>query len=104
MTVTAPPRPARPSEPVDRDELEALVEALIESRQRARRRRRVYAAVAALVTLVAVAASTIVERAAQSQTASPALAARSGVAAGAFSPRIASSGAPWGAAPGRSMS
>ncbi len=46
MTVTAPPRPPRPSDPVDREELEALVEALIEeARQRARRRRRMYAAV-----------------------------------------------------------
>ena len=38
MTVTAPPRP---SDPVDRQEVEALVEALIEeARQRAQRRRR----------------------------------------------------------------
>jgi hypothetical protein len=29
VTVTAPPRPPRPSDPVDRDELEALVEALM---------------------------------------------------------------------------
>jgi predicted Zn-dependent protease len=44
MSVTAPPRPPRPSDPVDREELEALVEALIEeARQRARRRRRIYA-------------------------------------------------------------
>ena len=41
MSVTAPPRPPRPSGPIDRDELEALVEALIEeARRRARRRRR----------------------------------------------------------------
>jgi len=90
VSVTAPPRPPHPSDPVTHREFEALVEALIEeARRRARRRRRIYMAAAALVTLVAAAASTIVERAAQSQTASPALAARSGFAAGASSPRIA---------------
>ena len=63
MTVTAPPRPPRPSDPVDREELEALVEALIEeARQRARRRRRIYAASAALVALVGVAVSSAVDR------------------------------------------
>ena len=57
MTVTAPPRPPRSSDPVDREELEARVEALIEeARQRARRRRRIgYAAIVALVALVGVA-------------------------------------------------
>ena len=50
MSVTAPPRPPRPSDPVTHDEFEALVEALIEeARQRARRRRRRYGAVALLV-------------------------------------------------------
>ena len=40
MSVTAPPRSPRPNDPVDRAELEALVEALIEeARRRARRRR-----------------------------------------------------------------
>ena len=79
MTVTAPPRPPRPSDPVDREELEALVEALFEeARQRARRRRRIYAASATLVALVAVAVSAVVERATQPDTASPALAARTG--------------------------
>ena len=77
MTVTAPPRPPRPGDPVDREELEALVEALIEeARQRARRRRRIYGAAAALVALVGVTLFTVFERSAQSQTASPALAAR----------------------------
>jgi hypothetical protein len=33
VTVTAPPRPPRPNDPVDREELEALVEALIEEAQ-----------------------------------------------------------------------
>ena len=90
MTVTAPPRPPRPSDPVDREELEALVEALIEeARQRARRRRRIYAASAALVALVVVAVSTAVDRATQPDTASPALAARSGGLAGAATPKIA---------------
>ena len=60
VTVTVPPRPPRPSDPVDREELEALVEALIEeARQRARRRRRRYAAglvVAVLAGLVVVTA------------------------------------------------
>jgi photosystem II stability/assembly factor-like uncharacterized protein len=40
VSVTAPPRPSRSSDPIDRKELEALVEALIEeARRRARRRR-----------------------------------------------------------------
>ena len=56
MTVTAPPRPPRPSDPMDREEIEALVEALIEeARQRARRRRRRNGAVVTLVALVGVA-------------------------------------------------
>ena len=40
MSITAPPRPDRSNEPLDRGEVEPLVEALIEeARQRARRRR-----------------------------------------------------------------
>ncbi len=90
MTVTAPPRPPRPSDPVNRDELEALVEALIEeARQRARRRRRIYAASVALVALVVVAVSSAVDRVIQPDTASPALAARSSGLAGAATPKIA---------------
>jgi Tol biopolymer transport system component len=73
MTVTAPPRPPRLSDPVERDELEALIE---EARQRARRRRRIYSAAAALVALGGIAVFTVLERSAQSQTASPALSAR----------------------------
>ena len=66
MTRTAPPRPRRPSDPVDREELEALVEALFEeARQRARRRRRIYAASVALVALVVVAVSSAVDRSTQ---------------------------------------
>ncbi len=54
MSVSAPPRPPRSSHPVDRDELEALIEALIEeARQRARRRRRRYGACILLAALAA---------------------------------------------------
>jgi Tol biopolymer transport system component len=82
VAVTVPPRPPRSSDPVDREELEALVEALIEeARQRARRRRRIYAASVALVTLGGMALYLGLERSGQSQTASPAPAARSGAAA-----------------------
>ena len=90
MTVTAPPRPPHPSDPVDREELEALVEALIEeARQRARRRRRIYAATVSLVALAGIAVFMAFERAAQSQTAAPALAARSSVPAATPTSRIA---------------
>ena len=90
MSVTAPPRPPRQSDPVERDELEALVEALIEeARRRARRRRRIYMAVTALVALVGVAVFTLFERTAQSQTASPAPAAQTGAPGVAGSARIA---------------
>ena len=90
MTVTAPPRPPS-SEPVDREELEALVEALFEeARQRARRRRRrIYAASVALVALVAVGVSAVLQRGTQPDTASPALAAPSSGLAGAATPKIA---------------
>jgi hypothetical protein len=83
MTVTAPPRPPRPSDPVDRHEVEALVEALFEeARQRARRRRRVRLAIAACVALVGVTVLAVFERAAESQSSSPAVTARSGVSGG----------------------
>ena len=73
MAVTAPPRPPDSSDPVDREELEALVEALIEeARQRARRRRRIYATSAALVAIVGIALYVGFDRTGQSQTASPA--------------------------------
>ncbi len=86
MTVTAPPRP---SDPVDHAELEALVEALFEeARQRARRRRRIYVAAAASVVLAGVTVFTAFERAAQSQSASLALSARSSLA-GTASSKIA---------------
>ena len=91
MTVTAPPHPPRrSSDPVERDEFEALVEALIEeARQRAQRRRRRNAAVVTLVALVGVALFAVLGRSAQSQTASPALLARSSVPAQAAKSKIA---------------
>jgi dipeptidyl aminopeptidase/acylaminoacyl peptidase len=90
VTVTAPPRPPRPSDPVDREEVEALVEALIEeARQRAQRRRRVYWAVATAATLIGVVVLTIFERAAQSRTAPQGLSARSSGPAGAEASKIA---------------
>src|SRR6266508_3430575 len=86
MTVTAAPRPPRPSDPVERDELEALIE---EARQRARRRRRIHGALAALVALGGIAVFTVLERGARSETASPALSARSSVPARAADSKIA---------------
>jgi photosystem II stability/assembly factor-like uncharacterized protein len=57
MSVSSPPRPPRPSDPVTHGEFDALVEALIEeARQRARRRRRKYGAAILLVVAVGVAA------------------------------------------------
>jgi TolB protein len=90
VAVTAPPRPPRSSDPVDREELEARVEALIEeARQRARRRRRIYAASVALVALIGMTLYVGFERTGQSQTASSAPAARSGAAAGTPRSKIA---------------
>jgi Tol biopolymer transport system component len=92
MSIVTPPRP---SEPLDRAEREALVEALIEeARRRARRRRLIYGAVAALVALVGVAVFTFVDHRAQSQTASPSSAARSNASAGTTSAKIAFMTAP----------
>ena len=90
MTVTAPPRPPRPNDPMDRQEIEALVEALIEeARRRAQRRRRRNAAVVTLVALVGVALFAVLGRSAQSQSSSPALSARSSLSAGTASSKIA---------------
>lgn len=91
MTVTTPPRPPRSSDPVDRDELEALIE---EARRRARRRRRVYGAVGAFPALIGVAVFAVFERTAKSQDPSSALSARSRLSAGAASSRIAFISAP----------
>ncbi len=86
MTVTAPPRPPRPSDPVTHGEFDALVEAVIEeARQRGRRRRRRNGAVVTLVALVGVALFAMLGRSAQSQTASEGLSARSSLAAAANS-------------------
>ena len=83
MTVTAPPRPPRPSDPVDRQQVEALVEALFEeARQRARRRRRVRLAIVACVLVVGATALAVFERTAESQNSSPALTAMPTVAGG----------------------
>jgi TolB protein len=90
VTVTAPPRPPRPGDPVDREELEALIEALIEeARQRARRRRLTYAAGATAVALIGVVVFAIFDRTAQSQSASAMPAARPTLAAGTAGPKIA---------------
>jgi hypothetical protein len=96
MTVSAPPRPpsqgpeARDSKPLEREEIEALVEALIEeARRETRRRRRRYWAVAALVAVVGVGVLILLERGAASEPASPALSARSGAAGGTPSSKIA---------------
>ena len=89
MTLTTPPRPPRLSDPIDREELERLVKALIEeARQRARRRRQKYAAFAVAASLAAVGITTILERSTGEENASLALASRSSVAAGP-SPTIA---------------
>ena len=84
MTVSAPPRPpsqapeARDSKPLEREEIEALVEALIEeARQEQRRRHRRYWALAAFATFVGVVVLILLDGGAASQTASPALSARS---------------------------
>ena len=90
MTVTAPPRPPRPSDPVDREEIEALVEALIEeARQRQRRRRRIYWALAAAVAFVSVVVFTTFERTARSQSGAGAAPARDGLAVASAPSRIA---------------
>src|SRR6478736_3740039 len=96
MTVSAPPRPPAPartapdSRPLDREEIEALVEALIEeARREQRRRHRKYWALAALATFVGVVILILLDGGAASQTASPALSARSGAAGGTPSSKIA---------------
>jgi hypothetical protein len=90
MTVAAPPRPPRPSDPVDREEIEALVEALIEeARKRAQRRRRRNGAIVTFVAVVGVALFAVLGRSAQSQSVSPALTAGPATL-GAASSQIAS--------------
>ena len=96
MTVSAPPRPpaqapeTRDNTPLDRDEIEALVEALIEeARREQRRRHRKYWALAALAALVGAVILILLDGGAASQTASPALSGRSGAAGGTPSSKIA---------------
>ena len=80
MTVTAPPRPPRRRDPVERDDFvqprdpvehpdpEALIE---EARQRTRRRRRAYAAAAAALALLGASLFVVFGRPEPSQSASP---------------------------------
>jgi hypothetical protein len=79
-TPTRPPSPARDApqgKPLEREEIEALVEALIEEATREmHRRRRRYWALAALVTVVGVVVLILLEGRAASQTASPAVSAQ----------------------------
>jgi hypothetical protein len=96
MTVSAPPRPPAPartapdSTPLEREEIEALVEALIEeARREQRRRHRKYWALAALAALVGAVILILLDGGAASQTASPALPARSGATGGTPSSKIA---------------
>jgi len=90
VSVTAPPHPPRPSDPVDRDEIEALVNALIEeARQRQRRRRRIFAAIAVSAALVGVAVFAVFDRTAHSQAAAPRGGARPSLVAGAARSQIA---------------
>jgi Tol biopolymer transport system component len=90
VTVTAPPRPPSRGDPIDRDELEALVEALIEeARQRQRRRRRIFWAVVAAAAVGAGGVFIAFERTANSETGAAAARAGGGAANGSGPPQIA---------------
>ena len=96
MTVSAPPRPPAPArtapdtKPLEREEIEVLVEALIEeARRETRRRHRTYWAVAGLVAFVGVVVLILLEGGAASQISSPALSARMNTAAQAATSKIA---------------
>src|SRR6187401_572653 len=96
MTVSAPPRPPSPvrdvpsARPLQREEIEALVEALIEeARLETRRRRRRYWTIAALATFLAAVGLTVLQGGAASSTGPVAAPAASSVAAGVASSHIA---------------
>ncbi|HET9288168.1 MAG TPA: hypothetical protein VFO26_11465, partial [Gaiella sp.] len=78
------------SRPLERDEIEALVEALIEeARRETRRRHRRYWALAALAAIVGAVILILLDGGAASQPTSSALAARSSLATAASSSKIA---------------
>src|SRR5262245_9598525 len=82
MTVTAPPRPPRPGDPVRHGEFDALVEALIEeARQRTRRRRRRRGAIALLVGLIGAGLFAVLDNTVLSGDGSSALSEQSAFAA-----------------------
>jgi TolB protein len=96
VTVSAPPRPSsqapetQDSKPLGREEVEALVEALIEeARREQRRRRRRYWALAALAVFVGAGVLILLDHGAASQTASPAVSARMSAVAQASTSRLA---------------
>lgn len=96
MTVSAPPRPpsqapeAPDSKPLEREEIEALVEALIEeARREQRRRHRRYLALTALAASVGAVVLILLDGGAASQTPSPAASAQMNAAAQAGAARIA---------------
>src|SRR5580765_6019470 len=90
MTISAQPRPPGPSDPVDGDEFDALVEALIkEARRRARRRRLAFASVAGVVALADVSVFALLDRTARSPGSSPGPFAKAGALGGATRSRIA---------------
>jgi Tol biopolymer transport system component len=86
LTISAPPRPPRPGDPVERDEHEALIE---EARRRARLRRLVLASVAGAVALVGFAVFVGFDWTARSQGSSPGASARPAATAAATKSRIA---------------
>src|SRR5262249_40900411 len=100
---SAPPRPPSPArtapdaKPLEREEIEAHVQALIEeARRETRRRRRHYWAIVTLVALIGATLFTLLERATRSQTAAPALAGRSSIPTARISAKIAFAHTPRG--------
>jgi Tol biopolymer transport system component len=90
LTISAPPRSPRPGGPVDADERDAGVEALIEeARRRARLRRLVLASVAGVVALVGLAVFLGFDWTARSQGSSPEASAQPAATAAATKSRIA---------------